>query len=162
MKLQRRLLAAGIGTSRWKGSNSSSGSGGWQYIVELTEGSSTDIVLRRATAAEVKAAAAQSQQRQQLIANKMAGLSQVLEMLRDSGVPAVAHNLRFDIAFVMAAFVQSPLPKTWSGFRELVTEWFPGGGGRWGRGLGGLCVVGEGGEKGGVGSVSRGQNTAYG
>eukprot|EP00775_Hariotina_reticulata_P003494 gene3494-3763_t len=27
----------------------------------------------------------------------------------------------------MAAFVQNPLPKTWSGFKQLVGFWFPGG-----------------------------------
>jgi hypothetical protein len=127
-KLQRRLLAAGIGSDRWrgKGSSSSSSSTGWQYIVESAEGSSTDTVLRRATPEHVKAAAAQSKQQQQQKATRAAGFSQVLELLRDSGKPAVGHNVRFDVAYVLAAFVQNPLPKTWSGFKQLVGTWFPG------------------------------------
>jgi len=136
MRLQRRLLAAGIGSSRWNSSssrnNSSSSSAasklGWQYIVESIEGSGTDTVLRRATAAEVAAAAAVSKQQRQQQATAAAGFSHVMELLRDSRKPAVGHNLRFDLAFILAGFVQSPLPKTWSGFKDLVRSWFPGAG----------------------------------
>jgi hypothetical protein len=142
MKLQRRLLAAGIGSSRWKGSScstnsstsssngsstsSSTGSRSWQYIVESTEGSGTDTFLRRATPEAVAAAAAASKQRRQQQATRASGFSHVMELLRDSQKPAVGHNLRFDVAYVLAGFVQKPLPKTWSGFKMLVGQWFPG------------------------------------
>jgi hypothetical protein len=49
-----------------------------------------------------------------------------MELLRASQKPAVGHNLRFDVAYVLAGFVQKPLPKTWSGFKALVGKWFPG------------------------------------
>jgi hypothetical protein len=97
-------------------------------------------VLRRATAEQVKSAAAQSKQLLQQKATRAAGFSQVMELLRESKKPAVGHNVRFDVAYVLAGFVQNPLPKTWSGFKQLVGSWFPGG---WLGGLLGRCSAAD-------------------
>lgn len=84
-------------------------------------------MLRRASAqqlaqqaADVGAAAADA-------AAAAAGFSVVFELLRECGKPAVGHNVRYDLAFCLAAFVQRPLPKTWREFKRLVGAWFPGG-----------------------------------
>lgn len=55
-----------------------------------------------------------------------AGFSAVLEMLRDSGKPAVGHNCAFDLTFTLEHLAQ-PLPHAWQAFKELVQQWFPGG-----------------------------------
>ena len=54
-----------------------------------------------------------------------AGFAAVLEMLRESGKPAVGHNPGFDIAFTLEHLAQ-PLPPDWPGFKALAREWFPG------------------------------------
>jgi len=148
-KLQRALLAAGIGSSAWQGSSSSSSNNSSSrdsrldklYIVQRnsqtvpqqfansssSSTSSVGFVLQRATAAEVQAAFERSQQDQEQQITAATGFSQVFELIRDSCKPAVGHNIRFDLAFAMAAFVQNPLPKSWSGFKQLVGVWFPGG-----------------------------------
>lgn len=137
MKLQRQLLAAGIGSSRWKqqqqNNTGSSNREEQLYVVEQVQPSSGEpaaggsgVVLRRVTASQMAAAAADVRQERRQQASAMAGFSSVMELLRDAQKPLVVHNPRFDIAFTLASFVQSPLPKTWNGFKHLVTRWFPG------------------------------------
>ncbi|KAF8061172.1 PAT17 [Scenedesmus sp. PABB004] len=155
LKLQARLLAAGIGSSRWKrgGGSSGSGSGGGSrsggggaerlYLIEqpppsaggagsgaaaaLGGGGGGGVMLRRASAAQVAAAAAEAAAHRAEAVTAATGFSRVFELLRDSGKPAVGHNLRFDLVFCLAAFVQAPLPRTWAGFKSLVGSWLPGG-----------------------------------
>jgi hypothetical protein len=153
MKLQRQLLAAGIGSSRWKGSSSSTANKkkGEEllYVVEPLKGSSSTmlataaagsspagaatttaaggVVLRRTSAAAAAAAASDSAAAAQDAAAASAGFSVVLELLRAARKPVVAHNSRFDVAFSLAAFVATPLPRTWGAYKRLVASWFPGG-----------------------------------
>ena len=54
-----------------------------------------------------------------------AGFAAVLEMLRDSGKPAVGHNPGFDIAFTLEHLAR-PLPPDWPAFKALARDWFPG------------------------------------
>jgi hypothetical protein len=124
-KLQRRLLQAGIGSSRWPSSSSK-----WQYIIEQQLPGSlfgSGTILRRATAAEVAEDRKQHQLHRAEEVLASTGFSQIFEILRDSGKPAVGHNIRFDLAYSLAAFVQTPLPKTWAGYKKLVAQWLPGG-----------------------------------
>jgi hypothetical protein len=126
-KLQRRLLQAGIGSSRWRSSSSSSDQ---LYIVEQQPPESqlgSGVMLRRANAAQVEEDRRQHQLHRAEEVLVQTGFSQIFEIIRDSCKPAVGHNVRFDLAFSLAAFVQSPLPRTWSGYRKLVGQWFPGG-----------------------------------
>jgi hypothetical protein len=129
-KLQRRLLQAGIGSSRWRSSSSSSSSSERLYIVEQQLPGSllgTSTLLRRATTAEVEEDRKQHQLHRAEEVLASTGFSQVFEIMRDSRKPAVGHNIRFDLAFSLAAFVQSPLPKNWAGYKKLVAQWLPGG-----------------------------------
>jgi hypothetical protein len=129
-KLQRRLLQAGIGSSRWRSSSSSSSSSEALYIIEQQlPGSNlgSGVMLRRATSAQMEEDKRQHQLHRAEEVLAQTGFSQIFEIIRDSCKPAVGHNVRFDLAFSLAAFVQSPLPKTWSGYRKLVATWFPGG-----------------------------------
>lgn len=136
-KLQRRLLAAGIGSSRWRGGGSSSSSSDERlYIIQqqgpsssahIGSSSGSGVMLRRATAAELTAEETSHRAHRAEEVLAATGFSQVFELLRDSQKPAVGHNVRFDLAYCMAAFVQSPLPKTWAGYKDLVAQWLPGG-----------------------------------
>ncbi|WIA44176.1 hypothetical protein OEZ86_010505 [Tetradesmus obliquus] len=131
-KLQRRLLQAGIGSSSWRGSSSSSSSSSSDrlYIVEQQLPGSllgSGAMLRRATAAQVAENKRQHQLHRAEEVLASTGFSQVFEIIRDSRKPAVGHNVRFDLAFCLAGFVQSPLPKTWAGYKKLVAQWLPGG-----------------------------------
>jgi len=98
--------------------------------VELQRAETEDrrpaLRLVRATPAEV--AEWERLQRQQKIDAIMdaAAFSAVIEALRDSGKPAVGHNLSLDLAFMLHSFVQ-PLPPTWPEYKQLVQRQFPGG-----------------------------------
>lgn len=50
----------------------------------------------------------------------------MLEAARDSGKPAVGHNLAFDLAYSLHSFAQE-LPGSWEQYKQLVGRWFPGG-----------------------------------
>ena len=55
-----------------------------------------------------------------------AGLTAVLQAMRDSGAPAVGHNLALDLAYILQAFA-GPLPPVWRDYKALAAAWFPGG-----------------------------------
>lgn len=50
----------------------------------------------------------------------------MLQAVRDSGVPAVGHNMALDLAFTLQAFA-GPLPPSWREYKALAAAWFPGG-----------------------------------
>lgn len=98
------------------------------FIVDSEQqvGHATYITLQRATPEEVQQHKTQQKQNFKDTVNAAAGFALVMEAMRDSGKPAVAHNLRFDLAFSLQQFAE-PLPKTWEQFKRLVPKWFPGG-----------------------------------
>lgn len=49
-----------------------------------------------------------------------------MELLRDSGLPIIGHNVGLDLLFVISQFV-TPLPPSWAEFQALAREWLPGG-----------------------------------
>ena len=49
-----------------------------------------------------------------------------MEAIRDSGKPAVGHNLAFDLSYSLHSFAQE-LPGSWDEYKDLVGRWFPGG-----------------------------------
>ena len=55
-----------------------------------------------------------------------AGFTAVLQAIRDSGAPAVGHNLALDLAYILQAFA-GPLPPLWRDYKALAAAWFPGG-----------------------------------
>jgi CAF1 family ribonuclease len=55
-----------------------------------------------------------------------AGFTAVLQAMRDSGAPAVGHNLALDLAYILEAFA-GPLPPSWRDYKALAAAWFPGG-----------------------------------
>lgn len=55
-----------------------------------------------------------------------AGFTAVLQAMRDSGAPAVGHNLALDLAYILQAFA-GPLPPVWRDYKALAAAWFPGG-----------------------------------
>jgi poly(A)-specific ribonuclease len=57
--------------------------------------------------------------------HEAAGFCRVLEMLRDSGKPAVGHNLAFDLTFTLQ-HLAAHLPGTWLEAKELAQKWYPG------------------------------------
>ncbi|GAB4813292.1 hypothetical protein N2152v2_000338 [Parachlorella kessleri] len=85
-------------------------------------------VLQLVWATPEEAAAHDEQQRQQRIdaINEAAGFTAVFEAMRDSGKPAVGHNLSFDLAYSLYSFADS-LPPTWEDYKAMVARWFPGG-----------------------------------
>lgn len=121
-KLQQRLLAAGIGSSSSD-----------LYIVtqpapgQPALGSGSSVMLRKATLEQVEADRQFKAAHRADEVTAATGFSQIFELIRDSNKPAVGHNIRFDLAYTLAAFIQTPLPKTWAGFKNLVGQWFPGG-----------------------------------
>jgi hypothetical protein len=74
------------------------------------------LVLRRAAPGEAAAAAAARDAALAAGADSAAGFSVVFEAMRASSKPAVAHNLRFDLAFALQQFV-GPLPAAWRDFK---------------------------------------------
>ena len=54
------------------------------------------------------------------------GLSAVLELVRDAGLPVVGHNVSLDLLFVSSQFV-GPLPDTWGEYQRRTRHWMPGG-----------------------------------
>ena len=54
------------------------------------------------------------------------GFSAVMEVLRDSRVPLIGHNMGLDLLFLTSQFI-APLPPTWPAFCALMREWLPGG-----------------------------------
>ena len=77
------------------------------------------LVLRRAAPGEVAAAAAASDQALRARVDDAAGFSLLFEAMRDSGKPAVAHNMRYDLAFALQQFV-GPLPAGWNEYKALI------------------------------------------
>ncbi|KAG2501047.1 hypothetical protein HYH03_000866 [Edaphochlamys debaryana] len=57
---------------------------------------------------------------------EQSGFSQVLEALRDSRKPVVAHNAAFDLAYTLHQFF-GPLPRTWAEYKSALGRAFPGG-----------------------------------
>lgn len=43
-------------------------------------------------------------------------------MMRDSGKPAVGHNLSLDLAFSLNAFARF-LPPNWADYKRLIADW---------------------------------------
>jgi hypothetical protein len=101
-------------------SSSSSSSGG------ATGHPSGGPTLLRATPQQVSAAAASALQQQRARVQDAAGFSTLLEVLRDSGKPAVGHNLRYDLIFLLQQCL-GELPGSWEEFKGLARSWFPGG-----------------------------------
>ena len=60
-------------------------------------------------------------------ANNNGGFSQVLELMRACGRPAVGHSAMFDLVYALQSFTLPPPPDRWLGFKPLATVWFPGG-----------------------------------
>jgi poly(A)-specific ribonuclease len=58
--------------------------------------------------------------------NSASAFTRVLEVMRESGKPAVGHNCNFDVAYLMA-IVEKKLPQKWEDYKALVQHWFPGG-----------------------------------
>jgi len=54
------------------------------------------------------------------------GFTAVFEAMRACGAPAVGHNLAWDLAYTLEAFV-GPLPPSWAEYKALAAAWFPGG-----------------------------------
>jgi len=98
------------------GSVSANGSGGGSGTAAGAKGML--LVLRRAAPGEVAAAAAASDQALAAGLDDAAGFSLVLEAMRGCGKPAVAHNMRFDLAFVLQQFV-GQLPGAWRDFKQM-------------------------------------------
>ncbi|GAX81754.1 hypothetical protein CEUSTIGMA_g9182.t1 [Chlamydomonas eustigma] len=55
------------------------------------------------------------------------GFTQVLEMMRACGRPAVAHNALNDLVYMLQHFTTPALPPRWSDFKNVVSCWLPGG-----------------------------------
>jgi poly(A)-specific ribonuclease len=83
--------------------------------------------LVRASAAEVAAAAAQEAWGQEEEANRAAGVSLLLEAMRECGRPGVGHNISFDLAFMLGHFA-GELPDRWGGARGGLLLGEPAGG----------------------------------
>ncbi|CAG9465399.1 unnamed protein product [Pedinophyceae sp. YPF-701] len=99
------------------------------FIIETVPSDNWRAPMRflRATPAEVAAHEAAKEREWFDGIHAKAGFSCVLELIRDSNLPVVGHNMLFDLMFVMNDFVQSPLPPSWAGFRQLTQEYFPAG-----------------------------------
>ena len=54
-----------------------------------------------------------------------AGFTAVFEAMRDSGKPAIGHNMSLDLTFSLAAFA-GPLPGRWPDYKLMVQHWLPG------------------------------------
>ena len=85
-------------------------------MIKLTRATGEEIARRERDMAEAK--------RQAVL--DAAGFAAVLDAMRESGKPAVGHNLAFDVAYSIHSFVE-PLPGSWEAFRGVVTRQFPGG-----------------------------------
>jgi hypothetical protein len=151
-KLQEQLLTAGPfdlpagvdppgfvvddGSSTGSSAGSSAGSSSGLADGSSTAGAGSSssagmmIVLRRAAPGEVAAAAAASERQLAAGLDSTAGFSLVLEAMRDSRKPAVAHNLRFDLAFLLQQCV-GPLPAGWADYKKMIGGWLAAVGGWW-------------------------------
>ncbi|KAI3424112.1 hypothetical protein D9Q98_009473 [Chlorella vulgaris] len=89
-------------------------------------GSGFQLRLTRASAAEVEAWEAGQRQKRIDGIHTAAGFAAVMEAMRDSGKPAVGHNLSFDLAFSLHSYAEE-LPGSWEEYKALVGRWFPGG-----------------------------------
>jgi poly(A)-specific ribonuclease len=146
-RLQEQILAGGpfrmppgveapgfvVDYAAGDGSGSGGGDGGGP------PGSGMALLLRRAAPGAAAAAAAARDAALAAGANDAAGFSLVFEAMRGCGKPAVAHNLRYDLAFALQQFV-GPLPPAWRGFKEMA-------GAREG---GGCCALGASAQQGGL------------
>lgn len=56
-----------------------------------------------------------------------AGFARVFELMRESKKPGVGHNAMFDINYSVQQFVNPELPSSWSDYKKMVQQWFPGG-----------------------------------
>lgn len=96
-------------------------------VQELQSNGQTMVTLTRATPDEVQKHRQASHQlpRSSKVDNR-AGFSIVLQYMRDSGKPAVGHNIQYDLAFMLHSFA-GPLPSQWGQYKQVVHKWFPGG-----------------------------------
>jgi poly(A)-specific ribonuclease len=78
---------------------------------QLDGGAVTRLV--RASSAEVQQQQEQEASDQEEEANRAAGVSLVLEAMRDCGRPGVGHNIQFDLAFMLQHFA-GELPDRWA------------------------------------------------
>lgn len=85
-------------------------------MIKLVRASSEEVAQREKDVLE--------QRRNAII--EASGFSEVLDLMRISGKPAVGHNYSFDVAYSLHSFV-SPLPSSWEEYRKLVQWQFPGG-----------------------------------
>mmetsp|Transcript_11195 Transcript_11195/g.22365 ORF Transcript_11195/g.22365 Transcript_11195/m.22365 type:complete len:715 (+) Transcript_11195:84-2228(+) len=85
-------------------------------MIKLVRASSEEVAQREKDLLE--------QRRNAII--EASGFSEVLDLMRISGKPAVGHNYSFDVAYSLHSFV-SPLPSSWEEYRKLVQWQFPGG-----------------------------------
>lgn len=85
-------------------------------MIKLIRASSEEVAQREKDLLE--------QRRNAII--EASGFSEVLDLMRISGKPAVGHNYSFDVAYSLHSFV-SPLPSSWEEYRKLVQWQFPGG-----------------------------------
>lgn len=98
------------------------------FYVEKVDQAEGFPVLRLTRASSAEVAAWEADQRQKRIdaIHEAAGFAAVLEAMRDSGKPAVGHNLAFDLSYSLHSFAEE-LPESWDGYKALVGRWFPGG-----------------------------------
>lgn len=92
----------------------------------VTDSGRAVIKLVRASAEEVRRREEELLEDKRKAIRDAAGFAAVMDIIRESGKPAVGHNLAFDVAYSLHCFV-SPLPPTWEEYRKLVQWQFPGG-----------------------------------
>ena len=94
--------------------------------VEIEGTNRAMIKLTRATGEEIARREREMAEARRQAVHDAAGFAAVLDAMRESGKPAVGHNLAFDIAYSIHSFVE-PLPASWEEFRGSVVRQFPGG-----------------------------------
>lgn len=85
---------------------------GFYVTKEQLDSSSTALRLVRASPSEVRQASAAEVLEQEEEFNRAAGVSLLLEAMRDCGRPGVGHNIQFDLAFMLQHFA-GDLPDRW-------------------------------------------------
>ncbi|EFN53567.1 hypothetical protein CHLNCDRAFT_136728 [Chlorella variabilis] len=96
------------------------------YRVAAEEGNGFQLRLTRAAPGEAEAWEAEQRQKRVEAIHTAAGFAAVMEAMRDSGKPAVGHNLAFDLSYSLHSYAQE-LPGSWAEYKQLVGRWFPGG-----------------------------------
>eukprot|EP00884_Botryococcus_braunii_P014566 jgi/Botrbrau1/2310/Bobra.101_2s0130.2 len=99
---------------------------GFVVLRETDDNGRAALTLKKVTAEEHAAFALSQTQQREADIKAAAGFSQVFQLLRECGRPAVGHNPSFDLAYCLESFV-GPLPPTWQEYKLAVQRQFPGG-----------------------------------